>query len=348
MKPVVRHLLALLALCFLASAFGLFAAGGRYEVREIQPSVFVWLPEDIIEQDGDPQFSRAANAGFIITDEGVVVVNTTNSPFHARELLYEIRHRTARPIQQVINTNASGDQILGNEVFAELQALTLSTAATQVAIEQYEQELARRMEAEPRLQARMRGIHVRFPNRSFDHEVTLRVGGQEIRLLDLSPGPSTGDAAVYLPGAKVLFLGDLFAHDYFPRIGSRDVRRWIEILRQVQTWDVEIYVPGHGLPGSKRELAEFRQFLELLTREVESRIKAGKSLDQMKREVGSLANPHWHAPELAVSAVEAVYEQLSGQPPASIPGTPASTALPKQSPPLKPSFGAAKPLRKIR
>src|SRR5260370_2338979 len=110
----------------LAPAFAL-AAGERYEVREIKPHIFVWIPEDIIDQEGDPQFSRAGNAGFIVTPQAVVAVNTTNSPFHARELLYEIRRRADAQVKYVIHTDSRGDQPLCNEMFLHQQAPILST-----------------------------------------------------------------------------------------------------------------------------------------------------------------------------------------------------------------------------
>jgi cyclase len=304
---------ALTAYCLVLTAYCLFAAGSRYAVVEVKPHVFVWVPEDIIEQDGDLRFSRAGNAGFILTSSGVVVVNTTNSPFHARELLYEIRRRTDQSVWYVINTGSEADQMLGNEVFVDQQATILSTPATQSEIRKYQQDLIRDERGDLKLQARMRGIHPTVPTRTFDHDTTMQVGDQEIRLLALPGAGSKGDAAVLLPKAKVLFLGDLYENLYFPQIGSRDVRSWIETLRQVEGWDVEIYVPGHGDPSGKRELVEFRRFLEWLMAEVKTRIQEGRTLEQVKSELLPFAY-HWHAPELGPRAVEAVYRQL-GPPP---------------------------------
>src|SRR5438552_3496046 len=51
------------------------ASAPFYEVREVKPHVFVWVPEDILDQDADPQFRRAGTAGFIITAAAVVVIN---------------------------------------------------------------------------------------------------------------------------------------------------------------------------------------------------------------------------------------------------------------------------------
>jgi len=287
------------------------AAGGRYAVLEVKPHVFVWVPEDIIEQDGDPRFSRAGNSGFILTEDGVVVVDTTNTPFHARELLYEIRRRTDQPVKYVVNTGSEGDETLGNEVFADLQAVIVSTPVAQARIRSYQRELLGEQQGDLKLQARMRGIHLTIPNQTFEPQTTMRIGGEEVRLITLGNTASSGDSAVHLPGAKVLFLGDLYDNAYFPEIGTRDVRGWVEALRQVEALDVEIYVPGHGDPSGKKELVNFRWFLEWLTAEVRTRVQEGKTLEQVKGELLPFASYHWHAPELGPGAVEAVYRQLT-------------------------------------
>ena len=327
-------LLLLAAFCLLPSACGL-AAGWLYKVQEVKPKVFVWVSDDVLDLDGDPQFERAGTAGFIVTSEGVVVVNTTNSPFHGRELLYEIRHHSELPVRYVIDTNSSGEQILGNEVFTELQATLISSARTQEEILHYQQLLARRVAVEDdngKLQSRMRGFHVTPPTQTFESEMALRLGGQEIKLLALLKNGSGDDTVVYLPAAKVLFLGELFQNAYFPRIDSRNVQDWIDTLRQVEKWDVDVYVPGHGEPGGKKELAEFRQFLEWFRKEVERRFQEGKSLSEVKREVGPLLeNYKWHAPELFSEEVEAAYKQGVKTPPkGAAPEPTAQAPLPVQ------------------
>lgn len=252
----------LIAFCFLPSAVLFSAIPGRYEVKEIRPHVFVWVPEDLIYLVGDPKFDRAGTAAFIITREGVVVVNTTNNPFNARELLYEIRERTDQPVKYVINTDPRGDHMLGNEVFMDQQATIISTAVAKIHMGEYQQDLRRRMEEDERLQLRMRGIHLTLPNQTFDGELTLQLGGEEFRLLDVGKGASAGDAVLYMPREKVLFLGALYENGPIPRRGMSDVRAWLNILDQVENLDVLSYVPGEGPPGEKMDFEDFRQFLQ--------------------------------------------------------------------------------------
>jgi glyoxylase-like metal-dependent hydrolase (beta-lactamase superfamily II) len=255
--------------CLLLSAFWLlhsasiFAAiSGRYEVKEISPHVFVWIPEDLIYLVGDPKFDRSGTAAFIITKEGVVVVNTTNNPFNARELLYEIRQRSDLPVKYVINTDSRGDHMLGNETFVDQEATIISTSVAKVQMSLYQEDLNRRMQDSDRLLARMRGIHFTLPDQTFNGELTLQLGGEEFRLLDLGNGALAGDAAVYMPQEKVLFLGDLYGNGAIPRRGVSDVGAWQKILAQVENLDVLSYVPGEGPPGNKNDFEEFRQFLE--------------------------------------------------------------------------------------
>jgi cyclase len=293
------------------------AAGRRYNVSEVKANVYVWIPEDIIDIDGDPQYSRAGNAGFVVTNEGVVIVNATNSPFHAREMLYEIRQRTSEPVRYVIDTGGGGDEVLGNEVFADLQAPILSTPAIQAEIEGREQSLLQRANGNTQFQRRLRGIHIKPPNQTFQGEKQLSFGGHAIRLISFEPGLHA--LAVSLPSNKVAFLGDLFQNRFIPQLESRDIHKWIEALKDAETWDIEVYIPGHGEPGGKNEVKEFRQFLEWLTKEVQTRIAEGKSVEQTADELLPIENYSGHAKELEPELVRDIYRQLAGPSEASVP-----------------------------
>ncbi len=321
LTPGTRHLTLFLVFWLTFPLAGLLlparrvlAVMGLYQVQEIKPKLFAWIPDDVIDQEGDPEFSRAATAGFMLTSDGVVVVDTANSPFHARELLYEIRERTEMPIKYVINTSCAADHMLGNEVFTDQQAILVSTSAAQAGMRQYQADLLARVRTEEgwRLEARLRGFHVTAATQTFEDELNLHVGESEIRILSLPRGaPTSQEAAVLLPSEKTLFLGELYSNHYYPRLGTRDIHRWIEILRQVEEWDVDTYVPGHGAPGGKKDLADFRKFLEWLVAQVEMRVRKGKSAAEVERDLSLPKIYNWHAPELAAELVGNVCRQVS-------------------------------------
>src|SRR3989442_8977069 len=85
---------------FLPPLRSLFALGGRYEVREITPHVFVWIPEDIRDQDGDPEFSRAGTAGGLLSPGSGVRGGTSNKPLLASPVPFEMPTRSEDPAQQ--------------------------------------------------------------------------------------------------------------------------------------------------------------------------------------------------------------------------------------------------------
>ena len=306
--------LGLAALTLCPAARRLYPASWQYKVLEIEPHVFVWDPEDILELEGDPDFNRATNAGFIITPDGVVVVDTSSTPFHGREILYEIRRRSDAPVQYVINTDASPARTLGNEVFADLKPAILATAEAAAEMKTYRDSLPLRLDAEPLLGERMRGVHPTVATETFTGEKDLTVGGTVFKVIDLGRGVSAGDAAVYLPQSKVVFLGGLFENGFVPHIGSCDIHHWMDALKEVEGWDAEIYVPAHGEPGGKQEVEKFRQFLAWLTNSIQERIQKREPMQQIQNELVPFKNYPFHAAELEPEAVEAVYRELTGQP----------------------------------
>lgn len=281
-----------------------------YHVREVKPNVYVWIAEDILDQEGDPQFNRAGNAGFIITHDGVVVVNTTNSPFNARALLFEIRKRTHQPIRYVINTSASPDMMLGNESFVDFKPIILSTPAAAEAMRNYKKQFPLRESTNWQYAASMRGVHPTPPTQTFGDVTTLQVGGVEIKLINLGDNITPGDAAVYLPQSKVVFLGNVFENEYVPRIGAANINRWIGTLKKVESWNADVYIPGHGQPGGKAQVAQFRQFLKWLSGQVGQGLKKGMSLSKIQNALVPFQGYHWHAPELETDAVAGVYHFL--------------------------------------
>ncbi|MGH9377080.1 MAG: MBL fold metallo-hydrolase [Terriglobia bacterium] len=312
----LRSLAACLTLAGMISLFPLrahSAVQGDYKVEQIAPHTFVWVPDDIMDQNGDPEFSRAVNAGFVITGQGVVVIDTANNPFHAREILYEIRQRTDLPVRLVINLGGQPDQMLGNEVFAEQHAMIVSTSAAEAQMRAYQASLARRMSFDAELRAHMRGIHLTLPTQTFQGETTFHLASQEIRVVSVDcglPGHSGGDAVAYLPQAKTLFLGDLYVNGYVPQVGPRDITRWIGALGQLEKWNADVFVPGRGEPGPRKSVANFQGFLEWLKAGIQTGIRQGESLPQVERSLLSSSAFNLRALDLAPHAIRQVYDQL--------------------------------------
>lgn len=102
------------ALVLLLAATMLIAAPVR--AQSAQPSFnIVPVADGVYAAIG--QNGVFGNGAFIVTTEGVVVVDTQARPSWARDLITEIRKITDKPVRYVVNTHWHGDHTLGNQAY---------------------------------------------------------------------------------------------------------------------------------------------------------------------------------------------------------------------------------------
>lgn len=80
----------------------------------------VYYVQGLSEMGSSANQNFISNAGFIVTPQGVVVVDALGSPELARRLVSEIAKVTRQPIHTVIVTHYHADHIYGLQVFKEL------------------------------------------------------------------------------------------------------------------------------------------------------------------------------------------------------------------------------------
>jgi glyoxylase-like metal-dependent hydrolase (beta-lactamase superfamily II) len=119
----------------------------------------------------------------------------------------------------------------------------------------------------------------------FTQEMSVFLGGQEVRAKYIGRGHTNGDAVVYFPGLKVLHTGDLMAGaspliDYS---GGGSLAEWAATLDQALTFDFDTVIPGHGKVTDKAGLKTYRDNVEKLTTRVRGLIREGKSQDDVAK-----------------------------------------------------------------
>jgi cyclase len=123
-----------------------------------------------------------SNSAFLVTADGVLVIDTRTHPREGRDLLDRIRKLTDKPIKWVINSHFHGDHHMGNSVFKELGATFVAQEETARLMQLVQpKEMARRVEG-----FKSRGydpdeVKLVSPDVTFDSKLTLRLGGREIR-----------------------------------------------------------------------------------------------------------------------------------------------------------------------
>ena len=226
----------------------------------------------------DAKGEAGANAGFVIGDDGVLVIDTFENEAAAKLLLVEIRKLTKLPIKFVVNTHYHLDHVAGNAVFKEAGAVILAqrNVSTWIHTENLK-FFGKNIKPEQKKMVEELGS----PEVLYDSGIELLVGSRRI-LVRVYPGHTGGDSVVMIPDAKVAFCGDLFWKKTLPNLIDASTEAWIRTLKELQASSVAAtYVPGHGDPGDTQDVDAFRNYLADLRGLVEKQIKEGKTGDEL-------------------------------------------------------------------
>jgi len=202
-----------------------------------------------------------SNAGFVVTGDGVAVVDTLGTAAAARALLADIRRLTTQPIAWVVDTHYHVDHVAGNRVFREAGATVWAQRKVRCWIRS---ENARLLgpQIPPELEAIVDGLEP--PGRIYDNAVDQPLGSLNVQWRNL-PGHTGADTVVVIPSARVVFAGDLVWRDIFPTLVDATTRTWVETLDQlVKQYAGYTFVPGHGDVATSADVAAFRDYLVVL------------------------------------------------------------------------------------
>ena len=205
------------------------------------------------------------NAGFVVTDEGVVVIDALASPRQGEQLLRTIRSVTDRPIRWLVLTHHHPDHHFGASVLRQAGARVIAHPDKRtLAAEGGEDALIADWVRVVGLDA-MRGFEfANTPDRPVTATDTLRLGGRTIVITHPGAGHSAGDLLVWLPRERVLFAGDVLVEDGVSMVVDGDSDELLRVLDRVDALGAVAVVPGHG--ANPRRPAELvRRTREYLT-----------------------------------------------------------------------------------
>jgi len=204
-----------------------------------------------------------SNAVFLITDEGVLVIDTRQHPRAGQDLLDRIRKITNKPIRWVINSHFHGDHTFGNAAFRKEGATFVAHSETARLMQLVQpKEMARRGDYFKSHNYDPSEVRLILPDVTFDKAMTIHLGGREVRLFYLGPGQQDGDAFVLFPHARALFTPGSFAKHSMPNMAfTTSVENWIKLLDQVAVIDVDVLLPGHGDVANRADVKELSAML---------------------------------------------------------------------------------------
>lgn len=197
---------------------------------------------------------RGCNPSYVVTSEGVVVIDTPQLPSHALAMRAQAEQRG--PIRYIINTEHHVDHIFGNYYFRDSGAIVIHHKSVFDNFMKVQPEIDPFAYAEKALEDDPEGREL-FPDREsyyknlkkadivITKDTTLYVGDHTFHLIP-TPGHTAGQIAVHAPEERVVFTGDtIFSHCQTWLMVS-DVDQWLAALDRIAEMDVDKIVPGHG------------------------------------------------------------------------------------------------------
>lgn len=253
------RLAAIFLVCLLWALPG-WAAGLTYrlEPRSIAPDTYVF--EGAVEHFTMQNGGNILNSGFIVTDDGVIVIQTGPSRRYGEEMRAAIAKVTDKPILKVFVSNQHPDYFLGSQAFADVPIAALPGTIDGIRAEgRAVTENMYRLIGDW-----MRGTDVVVPAEPV-FAATQVYGRHRLRLIPLS-GHTQADLAIYDETTRVLFAGGLVFSDRTPTTPHADIPRWLDALDELATLDAAVLVPNHGVIRTDNSaIAQTRDYLDWLT-----------------------------------------------------------------------------------
>jgi glyoxylase-like metal-dependent hydrolase (beta-lactamase superfamily II) len=216
------------------------------EMKPVQLTPSVWYVQGLTALGSPANQNFISNAGFIVTGQGVVVIDALGSPALAQQLVAAIRKITPQPITHVIVTHYHADHVYGLQVFKALGARILAHRAALGYLNSDTAQLrlqASRQELAPWIDANTALVEA---DEWLDTERELKIGEVQLQVKHVGPSHTPEDLVVYLPQQRLLFAGDLVFRARIPFVGQADSRRWMTALDGLLALDARVIVPGHG------------------------------------------------------------------------------------------------------
>lgn len=243
--------------------------------------------------EGDP------NSGVIVGDDACMVIDTTATPAMAQDLIARIRTITDKPIKYVVLSHYHAVRVLGaSAYFAEGATEVIASRGTyDLIVERGAQDMRSEIERFPRLFAGVETVPgLTWPTMVFERDLTLFLGGLEVRLKHLGPGHTKGDTIAWVPSEDVVFSGDLVEYNAGVYTGDAQLEEWPATLEALRALKPAKLVPGRGpamlTPQDCDKAIEYtRRWVTDLYQTARRGVASGKDLKAVFHDVRAVMDP---------------------------------------------------------
>lgn len=219
-----------------------------------------------------PHYSETdrPSLGLICGDTFSVIVDSGNSPAHARDFLNLVEKMDIPPVKFVVITHWHWDHIFGMKTMG---FLTISYEETKKKLEYLktlkwdDASLDARVETGEEIEfcsamikremPTRNHLELKIPEITFNHKLEVDLGGVTLVVEHVGGVHAQDSSIIYIPDDKVMFLGDCIYQDFYSGEWSYDMNELVVLLDKIKKYDVNCYVTGHQDPKTHEEMWKF-------------------------------------------------------------------------------------------
>ena len=274
-----RWITALLLLLVVPAAY----AAPDLQVQKITDSVYALVGP--FGNRSAENLGNNATFGFIVTDEGVILIDAGGGYLGAEAIQSAIADVTTQPVKIVVNTGGQDHRWLGNGYFKEHGARVIASSR---AVEDHKARTRDQLMALDNLVGLkgMEGTAPVYADEVFDDSLDITLGGVRLELHHVGQAHTPGDLFAWLPAQSVMFSGDIV---YIGRMLGvmpySNSRSWIDTFNAMAGFSPSVIVPGHGPVSTLDQArADTLDYLVTLRDKISAFMEAGRGIE----EVGTL------------------------------------------------------------
>lgn len=218
------------------------------------------------------------NLSFVITEDGVMVMNSGDNYLLAHSLHEEIKKLTKQPVKYVVLENSQGHAMLGSNYWKEQGAKIIAHKDAAKIIDEHGAGILQSMQRRARDKAFKTEVVMPDIITGDKHEITM--GSWKFEVLYIGPSHSPGDLSLWIPAKNLMITGDLAFHERMPPLfDDTNTAAWLETWKKLEDMKVKYIIPGHGVATNMDEVTKVTKgYLTFLRAKVAEVVKNGGSL----------------------------------------------------------------------
>lgn len=293
---------------FLFVGLAFLCVGLPLRAQELGPG-FTKVKDGIYVYTAKPGNS---NCGIIMTQEGVVMIDSCHNPPDSHRVLAAIKKLTDKPVRFLIDTETHSDHTFGHYVFSPPAIVINHKGAGEGMQKAYNPKRVEILKAQsPEMADAVKDYKLIPPHIEYKDGMTISLGERTFELIYLKNVHSEADTAIWLPKERVLFASSAANVRSFinlrPFVTIPDVLASYKLMKSLNP---EVVVPGHGPVTTTKIFDEYESFYTSLLQRVEDMKRQGKSLDEIKKELKMPEFADWEGQDRLGANIDVGYGSL--------------------------------------